>query len=75
MLTGKDGRFQQLNELVDLDEHVDSHFKIGAGKVSSARCNTSRKQLTRLEVNGMLARMLELKGKVRRSRRRCGTKL
>ena len=33
-LTCKHRRFEQLDELVDLNEHVDRHFKIGATMIS-----------------------------------------
>jgi len=74
MLTGKDWRFKQLNELIYLDEHVDGHFKISASPVSSAYDKNSSRQLTRLEVNDMPVRKLELVDRARRSLRRCDTK-
>jgi hypothetical protein len=32
--TSEHGRFDELNELVDLDEDLDSHFEVGAACVS-----------------------------------------
>ena len=35
MLTCKDGRLQQLNQFVDLDQHLDGHFELDAVLVRS----------------------------------------
>jgi hypothetical protein len=34
MLTSEDGRLEELDKFVDLNEHVDSHFEVGTGRVS-----------------------------------------
>jgi hypothetical protein len=34
--TCKDGRFEQLDKLVNLYEHVDCHFELGTSRVSRA---------------------------------------
>jgi hypothetical protein len=33
-LTCEDWGFEELNKLIDLDEHVDGHFEVGTGFVS-----------------------------------------
>lgn len=38
-LTCEDWRFEELDKLIDLDEHVDRHFEVGTGVVSMYATN------------------------------------
>ncbi len=57
-LTCEHRRLQQLHELVDLDEGVDSHLEVGTVSVSWELRIQEWCERTRLEVTDMLARML-----------------
>jgi hypothetical protein len=42
--TGEYGRFNELDELVDLDENLDSHFEVGTASGKRCLCIPRRKE-------------------------------
>ena len=73
--TGEDGRFDELNELVDLDENLNSHFEVGtASGVSDVSATPGKKKrLARYQGGWTRVHMLEQASKERTRRRHCDT--
>jgi hypothetical protein len=65
-LTCENGGFEQLNELVDLDERVDSHLQISAVHVSMYGMELGSAKPTILGGDDTPARRLEQAGIVRK---------
>lgn len=62
--TCEDGRFEELDELVNLDECVDSHLHVSAVYISINQTDKCREP-TRLEGDDTPARKLEQAGRAR----------
>lgn len=72
--TGEYGRFNELDELVNLDENLDSHFEVGTTSSKRCLCHTQEeRKLARYQGDWMRVHMPELASKERIRRRRCDT--